>query len=392
MFRHSVPQKRNIPIAIAAAAAMQAFAFGAAADSGMPIGNSFDLMYENGAFKNKPRADGHAPIGVMGDHIHKKGELMLSYRYMYMDMESSKIGLTDVSPKRIVTTVPNRFFGRPMQPPTLRVVPTNMDTDMHMFGGMYGITDRLTFMAMLPYIDKDMNHITFRGGMGTRRLGTFSTHSDGVGDFSFGGLYGLYDKKRAEGKESLVGGLMFSAPTGSTTEKGRILTPMGGTPIVRLPYAMQLGSGTWDIVPSVTYKNRMRNLSFGAQYRGKYRLEYENDEGYRLGNKTEVTGWASYEWANWISNSVRVSYMHLGDIDGIDSRIVGPVQTANPDFYGGDRADILFGMNLVGQEGLLCGQRVAAEVGVPFYQDLNGPQLQTDYTFMIGWQKKLGKC
>ncbi|CAN0438246.1 unnamed protein product, partial [Scytosiphon promiscuus] len=28
------------------------------------------------------RVDGHAPIGAMGDHLHKKGEFMFSYRFM----------------------------------------------------------------------------------------------------------------------------------------------------------------------------------------------------------------------------------------------------------------------------------------------------------------------
>ena len=28
------------------------------------------------------RPDSHAPIGVMGDHMHKEGEYMISYRYM----------------------------------------------------------------------------------------------------------------------------------------------------------------------------------------------------------------------------------------------------------------------------------------------------------------------
>ena len=37
------------------------------------------------------RADSHAPIGVMGDHMHKKGKFMTSYRYMYMDMGLSLI-------------------------------------------------------------------------------------------------------------------------------------------------------------------------------------------------------------------------------------------------------------------------------------------------------------
>ena len=144
-----------------------------------------------------------------------------------------------------MTTVPNRFFGQPMQPPTLRVVPTEMSADMQMFGAMYGLTDRVTLMAMLPYIDKNMDHITFKGPVGTTRLGRFTTDTDGVGDFSFGGLIGLYDQKTANGEQHLNLLLGLSAPTGSITEMGRILTPMGGTPLVRRPYAMQLGSGTW---------------------------------------------------------------------------------------------------------------------------------------------------
>jgi hypothetical protein len=38
------------------------------------------------------RADSHSPIGVMGDHRHEAGEMMLSYRFMYMMMEGSRDG------------------------------------------------------------------------------------------------------------------------------------------------------------------------------------------------------------------------------------------------------------------------------------------------------------
>lgn len=78
------------------------------------------------------RADGHAPIGVMGEHRHKTGEVMLSYRFMHMDMQGNLIGDDNVSPATIATTVPNRFFGAPGQPPTLRIVPTDMRMQMHM--------------------------------------------------------------------------------------------------------------------------------------------------------------------------------------------------------------------------------------------------------------------
>ena len=37
-------------------------------------------------------AIGHGPIGVMGEHVHGKGEFMVSYRFMRMDMAGSRIG------------------------------------------------------------------------------------------------------------------------------------------------------------------------------------------------------------------------------------------------------------------------------------------------------------
>ena len=392
MFKKSFVAWRRLPLALATIAAVQAFAFGASADSRSPASGGVNMSLQDGEFKHAPRADAHGPIGVMGEHRHHEGGLMLSYRTMRMQMEGNLIGETNVSPEQIVTTVPNRFFGQPMQPPTLRVVPTEMSTDMQMFGAMYGLTDRVTLMAMLPYIDKSMDHITFKGPVGTTRLGRFTTDTDGVGDFSFGSLIGLYDQKTANGEQHLNLLLGLSAPTGSITEMGRILTPMGGTPVVRLPYAMQLGSGTWDFLPGIVYTARSGNVSFGGQYRGTIRLEDENDEGYAWGDKHLVTGWAQYQWAPWVSNSVRLAYQDLDNINGIDPSIVGPVQTANPDFYGGDRLDLLFGVNLIGQRDAICGHRLAAEFGVPVYQRLNGPQLETDYTFTVGWQKTLGDC
>ena len=43
------------------------------------------------------RPDAHAPIGIMGDHIHKKGEVMFSYRYMRMEMSDLQDGTHDIS-------------------------------------------------------------------------------------------------------------------------------------------------------------------------------------------------------------------------------------------------------------------------------------------------------
>ncbi|MEM7401350.1 MAG: transporter [Pseudomonadota bacterium] len=329
------------------------------------------------------RADGHAPIGVMGDHMHAKGEWMLSYRYMRMEMKNSRDGSSGISPDEIATTVANPFFGQPMQPPTLRVVPTQMTMDMHMFGAMYAPTDWLTLMLMGSYIKKDMDHITFMGPAGTTRRGEFTTRSSGFGDTKIGGLIRLYDDDTHH--FHLNAGL--SLPTGSISEDDDVLAPTGATPTLNLPYPMQLGSGTFDLLPGITYTGKSTKATWGAQYSAVIRLEDENYRDYSLGDEHRLTAWGSYSWKPWVSTSLRIAGQTIDEISGQDPNIVAPVQTADPDNQGGDRVDLLLGMNLIGQSGAIAGHRLAFEFGAPIYQHLNGPQLETDWTFSFGYQK-----
>ena len=62
------------------------------------------------------------------------------------------------------------------------------------------------------------------------------------------------------------------------------------------------------------------------------------------------------------------------------------VATADPGRRGGARVDLLAGINLAGTQGVLKGQRVFAEFGMPIYQNLDGPQLETDWLLNIGVQ------
>ena len=328
-------------------------------------------------------ADDHAPIGVMADHSHSAGEVMFSYRFMHMDMGGNRIGTDSVTPDQIATTIPNRFFGNPGQPPTLRIVPTEMRMDMHMLGAMYAPTDWVTLIAMGSYITREMDHITYQGGMGTTQRGGFRTTSEGIGDITLGGLFPLAKRHR---HYEVVARAAVSIPTGSTTKTDDILTPMGGTPSVRLPYPMQIGSGTWDLKPALTYRGYAddQNIGWGLQYDGTIRLG-EGDQGFSYGDIHEVTAWVSYEPAYWISLSGRLAARTTGRVDGIDPMIMGPVQTANPDFQGGERIDAFLGVNLAGQGGLE-GQRLALEIGTPIDQDLNGPQMDSNWSLTLGWQ------
>jgi len=323
-----------------------------------------------------------APIGVMGNHMHEKGKFMMSYRFMRMDMDGSQIGTSNVAPETIATTIPNRFFGMPGQPPTLRVVPTQMTTDMHMVGAMYAPTDNITLMAMGMYLDREMDHLTFQGGAGTTRLGTFTTRAQGLGDTKASALINLHKSKVH--KVHFNAG--FSLPTGSISEEDEILTPMNARPTVKLPYAMQLGSGTYDLLPGITYNGIYNQWGWGAQYSATLRLG-RNNADYSLGNKHQFTTWGNYAIKPAVSVSARVTAESEGAIDGIDSQIIAPVQTADPDNYGGERISTSLGINTVVPNGILKGHRFSLEGTVPVYQDLNGPQLERDYAITFGWSK-----
>lgn len=320
------------------------------------------------------------PIGIMGSHLHAKGDWMLSYRYMRMEMSDMRDGTSDLSPEDIASN-PAKYPNPNPNPAGFRVIPDEMSMDMHMLGGMYGATDWLTLMAMANYIKKDMNHITFQGMAGTTRRGEFETKSSGWGDTSVGGLIRLYQNDTT----SIHLNAMFSIPTGSIKETDDVLTPMGTTPTLRLPYAMQLGSGTYDALPGITYSGRKGLWNWGAQYAATIRLEDENDQSYALGDQHKITTWGGYRFTDWLAGNLRLSAETLGDIKGSDPLITAPATTADPDNYGGKFVEASIGFNLTPKKVLKSAQ-IGAEFIAPLYQDLNGPQMKRDYSFTIGLQ------
>lgn len=326
------------------------------------------------------RADDHAPIGVMGDHRHHAGEWMVSFRTMHMDMAGNRDGDDRISPDTIATAATNPFFGMPGMPPTLRVVPLDMQMDMQMLGLMYAPSDRVTLMAMLNYIDLGMTHQTYAGGMGTTVLGRFTTHSRGLGDSQLSALIGLGENRL--GHWHATAGL--SLPTGSTDRSDQVLAPNGMTPTMRLPYPMQLGSGTTDPLLGLTVTRKFDDWSWGAQWNSRWRVQ-DNDEGYRLGNRHEASVWVSKLWSPAISTSLRLQGSSQGSIRGRDPMIMAPVQTADPSRQGGQRIDLALGLNYAAQ-GAFAGNRFGIELLRPVHQQLRGPQLETDWQLTAGYQ------
>lgn len=324
------------------------------------------------------RADNHAPISVMGDHLHKKGEFMVSFRHMTMEMSGNQQGTSNISNETIVTTIPNNLSALP---PTLRVVPQEMTTDMEMLGLMYAPTDVVTLMAMVSHVDREMRLRTFQGMAGTTQLGDFTTKASGFGDLKLGMLIDGPKK----GFHSIHFNVGLSIPTGSIEESDTVLTPMNTEVNLRLPYSMQIGSGTHDVSLGATYKSHSVNASWGAQYIATTRLG-TNDEGYSFGDAQDLKAWAQYLWTPGFSTGVTLSHKVSDDIDGMDELINAPVQTADPQNYGGSTTMAGVSMNLAGQDGGWAGHRLALEYSVPLEQDLNGVQMSMDSMFTVGYQ------
>jgi len=324
------------------------------------------------------RPDAHAPISVMGDHTHREGGWMLSYRYMNMQMDGMRRGTKRVNSQSVFTE-------------NYAVAPENMTMEMHMFGLMYAPTDQLTLVAMTNYIDTAMN-LRVNPAVAEMINGGdpgFTTESSGFGDIKVSALYRFY----LEDKSKAHFGIGFSLPAGSIDEKDD--TPsMVGRQCQQLPAPMQLGSGTIDLLPSLTFVQQLENWSWGAQASGVIRLESENGNSYRLGNKFELTSWGGYNLAEWLGLTGGLSYGYAGKLKG-DQKDVGTagpmgrrsVTTAFGDNYGGERIDLILGINLLKPSGYLEGHRLSFDLRLPLWRDLNGYQLESDYALTFGWQK-----
>ena len=136
----------------------------------------------------------------------------------------------------------------------------------------------------------------------------------------------------------------------------------------------------------MTNKTHDARWGGGVQYAGSIPMN-ENDEGYTVGDRHQLSAWGAWSPDPSVSFSLRATAWTKGDIDGADPMIMAPVQTANPDFHGGEGVDLGVGVNTLVIGGPLTGHRFAAEVSLPVMRDLNGPQLETDWTATIGWQK-----
>lgn len=303
------------------------------------------------------------PAGVMISHVHLKNEWMLSYRYMGMHMQ----GLNTTSQAKNGNDVLQRYSASP----------DFMQMNMHMVMVMYGITDRLTVMGMLNY-----NSVYMKMTMLGEAHHHHGMNSTGIGDTK---LYALYALVKKEKTQFLVSS-GINLPSGSIMRKGETDAMMYAGQ--RLPYSMQNGSGTYDLLPALNLLHQHNTMYYCLQVSSIIRAN-RNSLGYRFGNELSLNGWYAWHWLPFISNSIRIEGNLAGAIKGCDPTL-DPLSeiSANPSNYGGHRLFLYAGISTQPKTGFLKTNRFSLEYGLPLYQDLNGIQASFKSTLVFAWVLK----
>ena len=325
-----------------------------------------------------------APAGVMFSHMMPKaGGLMVGYRYMYGNQSGVlQHGINEVSDADIVA---HGCQGNPCY-----VAPDEMSMHMHMVDLMYAPTSWLNLMLMPQFVDMEMSFRRLEGaptppsaitsGLGAAVIHAGHPHTTGgIGDTGMYALIKLLDIPRHHVHLSLG----LSAPTGDVGIKLRRTHQKN---LGFIHYGMQLGSGTWDFKPSLTYTGQNDAWSWGAQMSGTYRMEDKNESGFAFGDIFQATAWGSYGLSDWLSASVRGVYTDQGPINLQYNDVyhqIGPMDYTNN--YGGKYWDVGFGLNAYVPKGDLAGNNLSLEWIQPVEDDVNGYQLPREGALSLTW-------
>ncbi len=331
------------------------------------------------------KCGGNMPMNILGGGIPETYEFRFKISPMFMRMDGLRDGTSSVDPASIL--------GMPA-PGVYMAAPTGMDMRMLNIAAGYSFSDRFFAGAMLMYKDNEMDML-FNGAMaGMTGQPGYTMESDGIADTMLMTKYRLFadDPLVPKRQVSLFFGL--SLPTGSIDEKNST-HPLAMRQTEQLPYGMQLGSGTVDPSVGLLYQGSSSPWWWGVNGIYTTRL-YDNKRDYRLGDEFRLDAYAMYQFRHNLLAQVQLNGEYKDDIDGVmdeyasgasghamQGNAASPPMTPlwETDNYGGRKLFATVGLQW--QPAPL--HVIDFNVGVPLYQDLNGPQLESDYRVMLTW-------
>jgi hypothetical protein len=310
-----------------------------------------------------------APAGVMLSHVNAKKEWMLSYRFMNSTTDGLLSGSSAIDNNSVFVNY--------------LMLPSRSQMNMHMFMVMYGVSSKLTLMTMFNYNSMAMEMAMFSANQEHNHSADPAKNNvmqtSGLGDIKAQALYNVLNSK----KQQLIVSMGASIPVGSIALKG--ISNDVAYADRRLPYAMQTGSGTVDLLPGLSYLYYKNKWAAGSQIAGVVRT-YNNSVGYHLGNEVSVQGWMAYKWLKFLSTSLRAEFCAANKISGKDASLYYYYEpSANPNNYGGQRASVYIGSAWQINNGFFKNNSLSIEYGIPFYQNVNGIQSKINSTLYASW-------
>ena len=212
------------------------------------------------------------------------------------------------------------------------------------------ISKKVSASIVFPYLRKKQTNNKFG-----------SRVAEGIGDVSLFGRYEILSSLLNSGPLVTVGmGIKF--PTGTLSE------PNSAT---RLPPAFQVGTGSYDILPTASYSQHFKAVDVNANFSAKLPLD-ENRQGYTFGNEIRVNTTASrslHTLVKGMTASLGISYFYA-ERDN-DSASILPVKLRDGKTVlntGGRFVDVVPGVSFQ----LGGGLQLLASVSIPVYEDWNG--------------------
>ena len=285
---------------------------------------------------------------------HGAGMWMFDINYTYMSMKKMLDTTNELDANLAVKDKSEGGYGYMMAP---------VDMSMHMTMAMimYGVTDKFMLMGMAHYMKNNMSMLTRDGG-------TSTMSSSGISDTVISGML--------QGPYKLTFNVGLSLPTGDINVRG----PMkhnATDPAVeneKYPYGMQLGSGSYDIKHGISYSDVSDDIGWGGSYEYTSRMNI-NDNDYKWGNLFFVDTWIRWDVTKQFNTTAKIAFRGLGEMEGADPDLNASMSpTMDAENYGGRRVDLGFGAKYTIEE-----YSLTADVSMPVYQNLQGPQMATKW-------------
>jgi hypothetical protein len=215
----------------------------------------------------------------------------------------------------------------------------------------YNLTNAISFTGMLPLKYMSMDNYPEKSPL-------FNFTAYGLGDPSVSANYTFFPNQN--NLLEFSGGISF--PFGSVNQRGK--SPVKDNDY--LPFPMQMGSGTFDILPAIFYRGFIDKFSWIGLAKGDIRIG-KNLMNFKFGNMYSAMGMLRYDWLGWLAPSVRLEAMYTDKYEG-NTRELTPGFLPDPSTLSTFNLDFVFNLSFFTGTGIFKNSSLDLDFSLPVVQ------------------------